>query len=268
MTLKQVSQDPYQDHDCVTGSLLGYDISKADLHMIPMFCHRWTCPRCRKHKANKYRAVAYRGSPERFITLTVKHVEGQSSREVCEQMKKAFRKLVQKIRKELGKFEYFLVWELTKKGTPHIHLLQRGCYVPKSWLSKAWCELTGSYIVSLRFIKSASQVYQYISKYMGKELGRSAEALTGLRIIQKSRNYVVLEEEKNMESPGQSIDEIDSWCYCSGTPSEIAEVLKEQFGLTLTADSDSGHLVFHGDLDPDIVEKICFMFDDERSFSC
>lgn len=256
----------YQDHDCVTGSLLGLSKTTHRLHIIPMFCHKWTCPRCRKRKTAKWREIARRGAPERFITLTVRCRPGYDPREYCAWMKKRYAKFVQDIRKQGYKFEYMLVWELTKKDTPHIHLLQRGDYIPKKVLNETWCKHTGSFITKIKQIRSPNHVYAYISKYMGKALGEASEKLNGLRIIQKSKGYIVLDPKDQRESKEREHDVIDCWIYCSATPRECVEVAEQYFAWAIDPDSDSGHLTLRGHFDEEIVEKICFMFDDDRSF--
>lgn len=68
-----------------------------------------------------------------------------------------------------ARFEYFLVWELTKAGWPHAHILLVADRVAKRWLSQTWRELTGSYIVDLQPISSPEHAAHYLTKYLTKD---------------------------------------------------------------------------------------------------
>jgi hypothetical protein len=64
--------------------------------------------------------------------------------------------------------EYFLVWESTKAGWPHAHVLLAAPRVSKHWLSTQWRELTGSYIIDLQNVSSAQHAAGYLTKYLAK----------------------------------------------------------------------------------------------------
>jgi len=258
--------DPTADHDCVTGSLLGLNSVTNSIHLIPMFCHKWSCPRCRKRKASKWRGIAQRGQPERFITLTLRATEKLNAREQAHLGKKAFARMVQKIRREFGKFEYLLIWELTKKGTPHIHLLQRGTYIPKQRLSDLWCEFSGSFIVDIKSIKSDGDVYKYITKYMGKSIAECSEELNGLRILQKSKNYCILPEKEDEPGDDNKVDVVECWYFCRATPSEVIEYLTEDLDFTVDEESRDGHIILRGPPVEDILFQICHHFDGDHSY--
>jgi len=259
--------DVFKDHDCVTGSLVGASASGSTLKVIPMFCHKWTCPRCSKRKASVWRSIAQRGKPERFITLTLKADENKDVIQYAKEGKKAFAKLVQKLRRRYEVFEYMLVWELTKKGTPHIHMLQRGTWIPKQVLSDLWCSLTGSFIVDIKRIHRSNEVARYITKYMGKSIAECSEVLNGLRMLQKSKNYVIEPLPEEERGGDEDIEDIDSWIFCSATPRELLEVAKELFGCTLDDRSSANCLVLRAPPDPDLACKLVHHFDDDRSYS-
>lgn len=182
-------------------------------------------------------------------------------------MKKALTKTVQECRKRFGEFEYLCVWELTKKGTPHIHMLQRGDFVPKKELSKIWCKYTGSFIVDMRQIWNEKSIYAYLTKYMGKSIGKTAEALNGMRVIQKSQNYVILPEDDTDAGDVENADVIDCWLYCTATPKEIVECAIDIFECSLDERSEFDHLVLRAPPDEDIASKIVHHFDDDRSYN-
>lgn len=66
---------------------------------------------------------------------------------------------------------YVKVVELTKRGTPHLHILLDCPFVSQRWLSERWNELTGNNIVDVRRIGSATELARYVSKYLTKQHG-------------------------------------------------------------------------------------------------
>ena len=157
----------------VTTSLLDYSSRKS-----PLFSSRrqsgnlWS----RKQKRAYHRAlsgleVAYSLNEHvRFVTLT-------SSLDSPEDVHASFSKLVKRIRRSFGCFEYFAVREQTSSGLVHIHLLYRGSYIPQSWLSGAWAEIHRAPVVWIREVDlkrdSKKKIAGYLVKYLGKDpLGR------------------------------------------------------------------------------------------------
>ncbi len=66
------------------------------------------------------------------------------------------------------------MFEATKRGEPHLHILCRVKWIDQRWLSQQMRGLTGAPIVDIRQVKSQSQVAHYIAKYIGKEPHRFA----------------------------------------------------------------------------------------------
>jgi len=106
----------------------------------------------------------------RFITLT-------SSPDSPENIHNSFSKLVKRIRRQFGQFEYFAVKETTASGLVHIHLLYRGPYIPQDWLSSAWAEIHQAPVVWIKEVNlkrdSKKKIASYLVKYLAKNpLGR------------------------------------------------------------------------------------------------
>ena len=103
----------------------------------------------------------------RFITLT-------SSPSSPEDIHSSFSKLVKRIRRLYGKFEYFAVREETSSGLIHVHLLYRGSYIPRDWLSSVWAEIHKAPIVWIREVDlkrdSKKKIAGYLVKYLAKNL--------------------------------------------------------------------------------------------------
>jgi len=241
---------------CVTGSLVGRNEDGSKIKIIPMFCHKWTCPRCRVRKASHWKKVAVAGHPERFLTLTLRENENLSPKFQAQVLKKAFAKLVKEIRIKWGIFEYFMVFELTKKGTPHVHILQRGDYIEKKWLSDMWKKLTGAFVVDIKWIKDPKDVARYISKYMGKALGQASEALSGLRIIHRSKGYVIDDPIKKQISNQGLRDDVFTWYWVSMKPQEVTEWCHTFYETELVSDQFQETLVLRAPPDLPVIEAL------------
>jgi hypothetical protein len=89
-------------------------------------------------------------------------------------MAQQFTKLWRKMRATWPKsdLQYFRVWEAHESGRPHLHVAQRGRFIPWKWLTKEWLKLSGSPGVDIRFIDDPSRAAGYVAKYLGKDLHR------------------------------------------------------------------------------------------------
>lgn len=105
-------------------------------------------------------------------------------------MKRAWSKLVSQIRHTFGPFEYALVWELTHRGIPHCHVLTRGSYIPKRWLSARWTALGFGPVTWITSVKTSRLHAAHACKYLAKATGQTAIELAPLRTIQVSTNYL------------------------------------------------------------------------------
>ncbi len=138
---------------------------------VPIRCRSWDCPSCAK--ANKRRLLRRlrHASPTLFATLTTSPLTAQTPQEAFARANDAVPKLFKRWQRMHpgDRFEYFLVWERTKAGWPHAHILLVAGRVAKRWLSQQWRELTGSYIVDLQPISSPEHAANYLTKYLTKD---------------------------------------------------------------------------------------------------
>lgn len=111
-----------------------------------------------------------RGNPTTFLTLTVNPRRGQSPDDRARELSEALRVLVKRARRKFPKvpFEYFAVFEETKKGEPHLHILARAPFIPQRWLSDQMAELIEAPIVDIRRAGSARGAARYVAKYVAK----------------------------------------------------------------------------------------------------
>lgn len=107
-----------------------------------------------------------------FITLSCNPGPWRDAEHAFRGMSLAVGELVKRIRRKWSPagFEYALVWETTRKGWPHVHLIARGPFIPQRWLSRTWQELTHAYIVDIRIVKGGGGVAREMAKYLAKDL--------------------------------------------------------------------------------------------------
>lgn len=64
---------------------------------------------------------------------------------------------------------YLCVFEATKKGEPHLHILARVAWISQKWLSKQMQDINGAPVCDIRKVRSEGHVARYLAKYIGKE---------------------------------------------------------------------------------------------------
>lgn len=120
--------------------------------------------------------LAKSGNATTFITLTCNPAIGYSPAGRARSLVEAWRQIVKRACKRFGikHIAYLCVFEATKRGEPHLHILARVKYIPQPWLSAQLKDLTGAGVVDIREVKSARMVANYMAKYVGKEPHRFA----------------------------------------------------------------------------------------------
>jgi len=115
-------------------------------------------------------ARAATGSPNRFLTLTVNPRVGKDPEDRALLLANAWRVAVKRLRREHGRdaIEYLAVFEATKNGEPHLHILLRSPYIEQRRLSAIMAELIESPIVDIRRIKGVRAAVNYVAKYITK----------------------------------------------------------------------------------------------------
>jgi hypothetical protein len=145
------------------------------IKIIPARCKSYSCPICGRKKVhdlmNKLRMKDLKGF--RFFTLTMKNsfnlddIENNLNR-----ITKCFNKLNVKLRKqkEFKNLQYLRVIEISSNGMVHIHGIWNK-YIPIKTLSEYWKKITGdSYRVDLRRVKRKEDCFNYILKYITKNV--------------------------------------------------------------------------------------------------
>ncbi len=143
---------------------------------VTLYCRSWSCPICAPRRKNQLIALAKSGNPDTFITLTVNPDHGSSPEERARELADAWRRIVRMVKAKYGYAEipYFCVFEATKKGEPHLHILARVKWISQKWLSKQMARLMGAPVVDIRRVRNKSKLAFYLAKYMGKDPHRFA----------------------------------------------------------------------------------------------
>lgn len=221
---------------CGTGSVYGIAPDLSQLIIIPIRCKSWDCPVCGPKRLTQMTAKICSGLPSKFITLTLKPYPNETLASMFDNVKAAWTKLVKRIRREFGPFEYVLTWELTKNGTPHAHVAARAGYIPQNWLSRQWRDLTGSPVVDIRAVKRPQDIARYVTKYMTKNAGQTAAALDGRRLFQFSGHYLDTAPPFKPETDYEGW----TWTWTSHTLHDLLDVAPVEtasYDLTITDDS-------------------------------
>lgn len=137
---------------------------------ITMFCRSWACADCMPYRLASLKRLARSGQPSTFLTLTVNPLRGQSPENRAQELTDALKIMMKRARRKWTKapIEYLAVFEETKQGEPHLHLLMRAPFVPQKWLSEQMNELIEAPIVDIRHVHAAAGAARYVAKYVAK----------------------------------------------------------------------------------------------------
>jgi len=178
--------------------------SNPYLVVKPLLCRSWQCPECAPKRKTQLIAQAHSGEPEIFLTLTCKPTEGDGPNHraqlLSKQWKAVRRAAIVEARRDLKKrsrpagralaaervdiingvtqrcvrltgnsLPFIAVFEQTKNGEPHLHVLVRAKWINQEWLSKQMAERLNSPIVDVRAVTDKKRVVYYVSKYLAKD---------------------------------------------------------------------------------------------------
>lgn len=140
------------------------------LTVIPMRCRCWHCEECRPGRVQRLIHEAKSGKPTLFITLTSRRRSDRSPSWAAQELVRAWRTIRSEYLKKHGKgsLAFLAVFEETKKGWPHLHIVARCKWLDQRWLSKRMAALHDSPVVDVRRVTGLGKVANYITKYIGK----------------------------------------------------------------------------------------------------
>jgi len=160
-------------YTCKSRTIVGYN-AEARPAVFPLYCRRWDCQDCGPRLVKKARKRLVAGNPTSFLTLTSRFGSHPTNAAAFRDLSLCINRLFKRLRRAYPRqtIEYALVWEKTRKGWPHAHVLLRAPFIPHALISRHWRELTGAYVVDIRRVQSSQQAASYVSKYLTKSLDR------------------------------------------------------------------------------------------------
>lgn len=174
-------------------------------HVLPLKCKCWHCDECRPGRTRRLVEEAKAGGPTLFITLTSRRRPDLTPSQAAQALVASWRIIRRQYIKEHGKgtMPFLAVFEATKKGWPHIHIVARAKWLSQKWLSKRMATLIDSPHVDVRRVHGKSKVAAYVSKYVGKNPHRFA----GVKRYWRSLDYLL----PPLETPYDPWDDCPSW---------------------------------------------------------
>ena len=138
---------------------------------VAIYCGCWTCRECAPRRKRQLQALAYAGRPTTFITLTSGPGAGYTAAAAACTLVASWRRIRRELveKKELPRPPFIAVFERTKKGRPHLHILARLPWVNQTWLSDRMDGLARSPVVDIRRVANQDQAAAYVTKYLAKD---------------------------------------------------------------------------------------------------
>lgn len=169
------------------GEILNVKTGHGQKTASVLMCRRWACEYCQPYCRGKVIRAGKDGAPNIFITLTCQPSRYQSPDDAALDMKRAFVLLRRRIfkRYKIKNLPFLVVFERTKKGWPHMHVLARATWIDQSWLSDQLADLIDAPIVDIRRIQDKGRAAAYVSKYVGKD----PHGFAGCKRWWRSHNY-------------------------------------------------------------------------------
>jgi len=147
--------------------------------------------------------------------------------------------VVRRIRSSGYEMEYWGTLELTQAGDPHLHLLQRGSYVPKLELSEM-ARKEGWGYTNIKAIWQGWSAIRYCTKHLAHSHGRRWPG----RFIRYSRSFF---PGKTMEDVWASPYDGFTWRMEFGRADVVAERMSNDLGVEVPY-QDLGRDILYGEV--------------------
>lgn len=166
----------------------------AEGHASVLKCKRWSCELCRPLNHRRIKRAAREGKPTTFLTLTVNPARYETPDAAARDLKNAWLNLRRRMQKSfaMDRPPFIAIFEKTKTGWPHLHILMRCRFISQKWFSNAMRDLIGAPIVDVRFIQDTGRVAAYVAKYISK----APEGFNHCKRWWRSKDYEVDREER------------------------------------------------------------------------
>ncbi len=167
------------------------------IKIIPLRCKCWHCADCRPLRSWRLLQEAKAGKPDLFITLTWRTRASVTPGQAAVLLAHAWRTVRAAYLREHGpkSLPFLAVFERTKKGQPHIHIVARCKWLDHAWLSEQLGDLVDSPNVWVERIHGKSKVAAYVTKYISK----NPERFEGTKRYWRSEDYLFPPDEDDAE---------------------------------------------------------------------
>lgn len=141
-------------------------VDEATGEVLPMLCGKYSCEYCGPRRVEAWRSIIELAEPERFMTLSR---VGLTLVEVG----RVATVLARRLRRLGFQFEYCTTFERHRNGYYHIHMLQKGDYIPQKLLSDCLRTATHGFSFVAHIAKCKPGTAGYVTKYCTKVLAAS-----------------------------------------------------------------------------------------------
>lgn len=208
--------------NCEVRSLVGH--KDGHVLVVPLRCNSWGCLRCSARMTTIWANRVGEAEPERLVTFT-------NIGETREEINLGLQHVIRRLRKEGYTFEYWGVVELHRSLKPHMHLLQRGGYIPKKSLQWA-VRSEGWGHCDIRKVTTGWSAARYCAKHLCHSHGRRWEG----RLIRQSRKFF---PRSRTEELAESKDNSIEWVMVWGRADCVTKILHDKgFVVTQSALGD------------------------------
>lgn len=181
--------------------------------VYPLWCNSWQCTRCAARLTTLWSIRVADAKPERMVTLT-------QIGDTREDIRRSLQLLIRKLRRDGVDFQYWGVVELHRSLKPHMHLLQRGAFIPK-WKLQHYAHQVGMGWTDVRKLSSGWSAARYCAKHLGHSHGRRWNG----RLIRYSRGFFPKTKKQLKEERGSDGWE---WEVVFGRANVVCEKLRSR----------------------------------------
>lgn len=195
-------------------------------------CRSWHCPDCYHVRKRRLTREALAGRPNTFLTLTSRRRPDKTPGQAAAELAHCWRLI--RLRwmrlKNLKALPFIAIFEATKLGWPHLHILLRSKWIEQEKLSEWMAELHDSPVVDIQRITEKGRIAGYCAKYSGKAAHRFANC----KRYWSSRDWQLAEETRELEA----FRALGKWEWTEKTLATLAADYSKAGYFVLWAGSD------------------------------
>lgn len=182
---------------CQSTTLVKYEMQARQATALR--CRSWLCPDCQPMRQRQLVKEVLDGSPDTFVTLTIRRVQSEGAADAAGRLIDAWRRARRAWMKQhkLKRLPFFAVVEATKVGWPHLHVMLRSQWIDQRWLSAFMSNAINSPIVDVRRIDNRGRAAVYVSKYAGKATHKFGTC----KRYWRSQDYILTSDDDDQQQP-------------------------------------------------------------------